>query len=219
MKKARCTSWNRGNCTYLDQKKTIGDNDGALSLNANLGPFFVLFGPGRAQIWKIPGAHVGTEVVALIGTRKTIGGDNGAVSLNAYHISHCAGYPGVNLFATSHTVEYFSNMSIHSWCHDKPIFYLISHCFNKIYIDWQHVFFSGFNPPWLVPKMLCMIILSVTKTFHIMVLFKTIEGWKWCFWHSISITKANFELQPYLALQQDLLSEDFIGKYSCAQYL
>ena len=36
----------------------------------------------------MPGAQVGTEVSAFIGTRKTIGDNDGA--LNAYHISHCA---------------------------------------------------------------------------------------------------------------------------------
>ena len=36
----------------------------------------------------MPGAQVGTEVIALIGTIKTIGDDDGALSLKAYHISH-----------------------------------------------------------------------------------------------------------------------------------
>ena len=38
---------------------------------------------------------------------------------------------GVNQLATSHTVEQISRICLHSWSHDKPIFYLISHCLNK----------------------------------------------------------------------------------------
>ena len=34
MKNDSCSRWNRGQCTYWDQKKTIGDDNGALSLNA-----------------------------------------------------------------------------------------------------------------------------------------------------------------------------------------
>ena len=51
MKNVRCSSWKRCQCTYWDQKKTIGDNDGALSLNA-YHPYkwyLTVWGLGRAQ--------------------------------------------------------------------------------------------------------------------------------------------------------------------------
>ena len=44
---------------------------------------------------------------------------------------------GVNPLATSHTVEHLSSICLHSWSHDKPIFYLIYHCLNKIDIAWN----------------------------------------------------------------------------------
>ena len=39
--------------------------------------------------------------------------------------------------ATSHTVDYLSSIFLHSWSHDQPIFYLISHCLNKMDILWN----------------------------------------------------------------------------------
>ena len=44
---------------------------------------------------------------------------------------------GVNPLATSHTVEHLSSIYLHSWSHDKPIFYLIYHYLNKIDIAWN----------------------------------------------------------------------------------
>ena len=39
---------------------------------------------------------------------------------------------GVNQLATSHTVEHLSSIFLHSWTHEKPFFYLISHCINEV---------------------------------------------------------------------------------------
>ena len=38
---------------------------------------------------------------------------------------------GVNPLATSHTAEHLPSICLHSWSHDKPSLYLISHCLNK----------------------------------------------------------------------------------------
>ena len=43
-----------------------------------------------------------------------------------------------------------------------------------------------------------------------MLVFKTIDGGKWCFWHSISITKAKFEVKPHFSLS-DVLSENAVS--------
>ena len=37
----------------------------------------------------------------------------------------------VNPPATSHTAEHLASICLHSWSHDKPIFYFISHFLNK----------------------------------------------------------------------------------------
>ena len=60
--------------------------------------------------------------------------------------------------------------------------------------------------------MFCMIFPSGTKTFQSVLVFKIIEGGKWCFWYSKSITKVKFELKPNLELHQDVLTESAFYK-------
>ena len=61
-----------------------------------------------------------------------------------------------------------------------------------------------------IPKRFCMILKAVTKIFQNILVFQIIDGRKWWFCHSISITKTKFEIQPHLALQWFFSLKKFI---------
>ena len=49
--------------------------------------------------------------------------------------------------------------------------------------------FRGFHPYLMVPIMFWIIFSAVIQTFQNILVLKIIDGQKWCFWHSISITE------------------------------
>ena len=84
----------------------------------------------------------------------------------------------------------------------------------------HHVFFRGFNPQLLLPKMFWMIFCLLLQTFRKCWCLKKFDEGKCCFRPSIGITKTKFELQPHIVLQHNILSKmHFLIKDSYAKYL